>query len=69
LSAEETDPLREARDTEHRSMHKVAVLAIGARTAGGRRAAILDELFDTAASEDAEPCERLSQYRWFHTSN
>jgi hypothetical protein len=61
LSAEETDSLREQAAREHRSMHEVAVLAIRARIAADRRAAVLDELFDSAANEDAELLKRLAQ--------
>ena len=42
-------------------MHEVAVLAIRARIAADRRAAVLDELFDSAANEDAELLKRLAQ--------
>ncbi|HEX8303799.1 MAG TPA: hypothetical protein VF612_02900 [Jatrophihabitans sp.] len=61
LSAEETEGLREQAAREHRSMHEVAVLAIRARIAADRRAAVLDGLFDAAASEDAELLHRLAQ--------
>lgn len=42
-------------------MHEVAVLAIKSRIDGDRRAAALDELFDQAATEDAELLDRLAQ--------
>jgi hypothetical protein len=42
-------------------MHEVAVLAIQARIAGDRRAALLDDLYDTAAAEDAKLLDRLAQ--------
>ena len=42
-------------------MHEVAVLAIRARITADRRAAVLDDLFDTAAGEDAELLQRLAQ--------
>jgi hypothetical protein len=61
LSAEESEDLREQAAREHRSMHEVAVLAIRARIAADRRTAILDDLFDSAASEDAELLDRLAQ--------
>jgi hypothetical protein len=61
LSPEETEALREQALREHRSMHEVAVLAIRARIAADRRAAVLDELFDRAIAEDAELLDRLSK--------
>lgn len=61
LTAEETEALREQAAREHRSMHEVAVLAIRARIAADRRAAVLDDLFDSAAAEDAELLDRLSK--------
>lgn len=42
-------------------MHEVAVLAIRARVASDRRAAVLDELFDSAVVEDAELLDRLAR--------
>lgn len=61
LSPEDTEALREQASREHRSMHEVAVLAIKDRVARDRRAAILDELFDQVATEDAELLDRLSK--------
>jgi predicted transcriptional regulator len=61
LSTEETEALREQAAREHRSMHEVAVLAIRARVAADRRAAVLDELFDRTVVEDAELLDRLSK--------
>jgi len=61
LSPEDTEALREQAAREHRSMHEVAVLAIQARVAGERRAAMLDVLFDRAAAEDAELLDRLAR--------
>jgi len=61
LSPEDTEALREQAAREHRSMHEVAVLAIKSRIAGERRAAVLDELFDQVAAEDAELLDRLAQ--------
>lgn len=61
LSPEDTEALREQASREHRSMHEVAVLAIKDRVARDRRAAVLDELFDQVASEDAELLDRLSR--------
>lgn len=61
LSPENTEALREQASREHRSMHEVAVLAIKDRVARDRRAAILDELFDQVATEDAELLDRLSK--------
>lgn len=61
LSPEDTEALREQAAREHRSMHEVAVLAIKSRIDSDRRAAVLDELFDQAASEDAELLGRLAQ--------
>ncbi len=42
-------------------MHEVAVLAIMGRIAADRRSAMLDELFDSTAAEDAELLERLAK--------
>ena len=42
-------------------MHEVAVLAVRARVAADRRAAVLDGLFDGALVEDAELVDRLAQ--------
>lgn len=61
LSSQETEALREQAGREHRSMHEVAVLAIRARVAADRRAAVFDELFDGAVAEDAELIDRLAQ--------
>jgi hypothetical protein len=61
LSPEDTEALREQAAREHRSMHEVAVLAIQARIAADRRAAVLDRLFDAAAVEDAELLGRLAR--------
>jgi len=61
LSPEDTTALRQQAAREHRSMHEVAVLAIQARIAADRRAAVLDQLFDDAAAEDAELLDRLSR--------
>jgi len=61
LSPEDTEALREQAAREHRSMHEVAVLAIQARVAADRRAAVLDELYDAAANEDAELLDRLAK--------
>lgn len=61
LSLEDTEALREQAAREHRSMHEVAVLAIKSRIDSDRRAAVLDELFDQAASEDADLLDRLAQ--------
>lgn len=61
LSPENTEALREQASREHRSMHEVAVLAIKDRVARDRRAAVLDELFDQVATEDAELLDRLSK--------
>ena len=61
LTTEETEALREQAAREHRSMHEVAVLAIRARVAADRRAAVLDGLFDGALVEDAELLDRLAQ--------
>jgi hypothetical protein len=61
LSPEDTEALREQAARERRSMHEVAVLAIQARIAADRRAAVLDELFDQAVSEDAELLDRLAR--------
>lgn len=61
LSPEDTEALREQAAREHRSMHEVAVLAIKSRINGDRRAAVLDDLFDQAAVEDAELLDRLAQ--------
>ena len=61
LSPEDTEALREQAAREHRSMHEVAVLAIQARIAANRRAAMLDELYDAATAEDAELLERLAK--------
>lgn len=61
LSPEDTEALREQAAREHRSMHEVAVLVIEARVAADRRAALLDELFDTAAAEDGELLGRLAR--------
>ena len=61
LSPADTEALREQAAREHPSMHEVAVLAIQARIAADRRAAVLDELFDAAAVEDAELLDRLSR--------
>lgn len=61
LSPQDTEALREQAAREHRSMHEVAVLAIQARIAADRRAAVLDDLFDQAAAEDAELLDRLAQ--------
>ena len=61
LSPEDTEALRDQAAREHRSMHEVAVLAIKSRVNADRRAAVLDELFDQAAAEDAELLDRLAQ--------
>ena len=61
LSPEDTEALREQAARERRSMHEVVVLAIQARIAADRRAAVLDELFDQAVSEDAELLDRLAR--------
>ncbi len=61
LSPQDTEALREQAAREHRSMHEVAVLAIQARIAADLRAAVLDELFDQAAAEDAELLDRLAK--------
>ena len=61
LTPEDTEALREQAAREHRSMHEVAVLAIKARIAADRRAAVLDELYDAAAAEDAELLDRLAK--------
>ena len=61
LSPEDTEALREQAAREHSSMHEVAVLAIQARIAADRRAAKLDELFDSAAAEDADLLDRLAK--------
>lgn len=61
LSPEDTEALREQAARERRSMHEVAVLAIKSRVSGDRRVAVLDELFDRAAAEDAELLDRLAQ--------
>lgn len=61
LSPEDTEALREQASREHRSMHEVAVLAIKERVGRDRRAAVLDELFDQVATEDAELLDRLSK--------
>jgi len=61
LTSEETEALRAQAAREHRSMHEVAVLAIRARVAADRRAAVLDELFDGVVVEDAELLDRLAQ--------
>jgi len=61
LDPEDTEALREQAAREHRSMHEVAVLAIKARIGADRRTAVIDELFDTAAAEDAELLNRLAQ--------
>lgn len=61
LTPEDTEALREQAAREHRSMHEVAVLAIKARIAADRRNAMLDELFDAAAAEDAELLDRLAK--------
>ena len=61
LSPDETEALREQAAREHRTMHEVAVLAIRARVASDRRAAVLDELFDGAVVEDVELLDRLAQ--------
>ncbi|MDP9239885.1 MAG: Arc family DNA-binding protein [Actinomycetota bacterium] len=60
LNPEDTVALREQAAREHRSMHEVAVLAILARIAADRRSAVLDDLFDSAAAEDAELLDRLA---------
>lgn len=61
LSPEDTEALREQAAREHRSMHEVAVLAIQARIAADQRAAVLDQIFDAAAAEDAELLDRLAR--------
>ncbi len=61
LSPEDTEALREQAAREHRSMHEVAVLAIQTRIAANRRAAVLDELYDDAAAEDADLLDRLAK--------
>ena len=61
LSPEDTEALRQQAAREHRSMHEVAVLAIQARITADRRAAVLDDLFDAAAAEDAELLGRLAR--------
>jgi hypothetical protein len=61
LSREDTEALRAQAAREHRSMHEVAVLAIQARIAADRRAAVLDDLYDAAAVEDAELLDRLAK--------
>jgi hypothetical protein len=61
LSLGDTEALREQAAREHRSMHEVAVLAIKARINADRRAAALDELFDSAAAEDEELLDRLAK--------
>ena len=61
LNPQDTEALREQAAREHRSMHEVAVLAIQARIGADRRAAVLDELFDQAAAEDAELLDRLAK--------
>lgn len=61
LSPEDTEALREQAVREHRSMHEVAVLAIQGRIAADRRAAVLDQLFDQVAEEDAELLDRLAK--------
>lgn len=61
LSPEDTEALRQQAAREHRSMHETAVLAIKSRINSDRRAAVLDELFDRSAAEDAELLDRLAQ--------
>jgi hypothetical protein len=61
LSPEDTEALRQQAAREHRSMHEVAVLAIQARITADRRAAVLDDQFDAAATEDAELLGRLAR--------
>ena len=61
LSPDDTEALRAQAVREHRSMHEVAVLAIQARIAADRRAAVLDQLFDQAGDEDAELLARLAK--------
>ncbi len=61
LNPEDTEALREQAAREHRSMHEVAVLAIMGRIAADRRSAVLDELFDSAAAEDADLLDRLAK--------
>jgi hypothetical protein len=61
LDPADTESLRDLAEREHRSMHEVALLAIQERIERARRAGLLDELFDSAAAEDAELLDRLSK--------
>lgn len=61
LDPADTEALRELAARERRSMHDVVVLAVQEKLVAARRAAVLDDLYDEVASEDAELLRRLAQ--------